>query len=92
MRTGGLGRIGGAKEEGEDKRRKDGIDVGQGELPSNTVAQGSQETEQAAAMSISDATSYRNIPTRPLLDEAISWDRITGASKNEGKRKWWRMP
>ncbi|KAG8726754.1 hypothetical protein FRC12_023109 [Ceratobasidium sp. 428] len=54
MRTGSLGRIGGAKEEGEGKRCKEGIDVGQRELPSNTVAQGSQETEQAAAMSISD--------------------------------------
>ncbi|KAG9128040.1 hypothetical protein FRC07_005907 [Ceratobasidium sp. 392] len=77
-------KLDGAKEERKDmsavERNKQTIGSGQGGLPSNIVGHGSSEMEQTATTSISDATSHRSLPTRPLLDEAISWDRITGVN------------
>lgn len=31
-------------------------------------------------------------PPRPLLDEAISWERLAGLGQKNKKTKWWHMP
>lgn len=38
------------------------------------------------------APSTVTYPSRPLLDEAISWDRLAGVGKENKKRRWWHMP
>ncbi|KAG9092319.1 hypothetical protein FS749_015840 [Ceratobasidium sp. UAMH 11750] len=63
------------------------IEDGQAGLPRRV--DGSKRVAQAAAAPLPDG---RQLPARPLLDEAISWDRIAGASKSAGKRRWWHMP
>ncbi|KDN46544.1 hypothetical protein RSAG8_04197, partial [Rhizoctonia solani AG-8 WAC10335] len=41
---------------------------------------------------LSPGTISSIYPTRPLLDEAISWERLNRAGKEREKQKWWHMP
>ncbi|QRW13441.1 hypothetical protein RhiLY_12440 [Ceratobasidium sp. AG-Ba] len=60
----------------------------------NMVSPSARESEKAQTVtaSVSDTTSQQPLSMRPVLDEAISWDRIAGVNKSESKRKWWHMP
>ncbi|CAE6501023.1 unnamed protein product [Rhizoctonia solani] len=43
---------------------------------------------------LSSGTISSIYPTRPVLDEAISWERLNRADKDKEreKQKWWYMP
>ncbi|KAH7337721.1 hypothetical protein B0J17DRAFT_718470 [Rhizoctonia solani] len=73
-----------AQEVGEARRDND-----QSQWPEFVQVPGGVPQAPPSVLSSGAVTSI-NI-SRPLLDEAISWERLAGGKENK-KRKWWHMP
>jgi hypothetical protein len=95
----------GGKAKGDGNRKMTGgtynkkLEGGHKETAAEKTPETHSELGQTAAhpppsITTSDQTNggVPPYPSRPLLDEAISWDRIVGVGKENKKKGWWHMP
>ncbi|KAJ1301031.1 hypothetical protein OPQ81_003452 [Rhizoctonia solani] len=86
----------GTEQEGKEKAQEDkekgrhDNDQDQSQWPDFVQVPGGVPKAPPSVLSSGQVTLLST--SRPLLDEAISWDRLAGVGKERKKRKWWHMP